>query len=517
MPANPDERSLPSSTTSAAQFESSGTFATGEHPRVVGRFTVEGVLGTGGMSVVLDVRDERQGRHALKLMRRDLARDMRLRQRFLGERAMAMRIDHPTRVAVTGEGEHEGAPYLLLERVDGESVEHIRRRLGGRMPVAAALRVLAEVLEFLDAAHRASVLHRDIKPTNVLLTHDHTGAGERSVRIIDFGIAQVMGGAQASAGPDDHSELTLGTPSFLAPEAVHAPHALDVRADLFAAGALFLSLVTGHRMHRGRDHDESLFLAGTSMAPSLRSLMPEIDHDLARIVDRALSFERDGRWPTARAMLDALAPSLAATRASTPRSTTLPRGVRASRSKQHGEPPVVRGNLRETPLLQLLQHLHARRLSGRLQLGSPDQDTELTFLRGVPIEGTAVATLAEAALADRDDFTFEGDLRDADDPSSNAPALAAMLAVARKTPRRNRFAALMSTALAQLGSHPIRLRRGAVLASFAPTAYEVAAIDAARDRGLSLAALLAADVAPADTIERLVYALGVAGALDLDR
>jgi serine/threonine protein kinase len=512
MSAERNEQSDPSQ---SQVFETSGTYASSEQPRAIGGYSVEGLLGAGGMAVVYDVRAASGERFAIKWMRRELANDARLRARFAAEGALAMRVSHPARVAVHGEGEHEGSPYLVLERVDGESVEHIRRRLGGRMPLAAASRIALVTLEFLEAAHRAGVLHRDIKPTNVLLAH---GEGDRAVRIVDFGIAQAFGAAQANGEQDDTRELTLGTPSFLAPEAVSAPGSLDGRADVFATGALFFSLVTGKRLHRGRDHDESLFLAATQAAPPIRTLAPELSAELAAIVDRALAYDRESRWPTAGAMHEALMPHVAAMLSQgSPRSGTVLRSDRAPRmsfaSGMPMEAPTVRGTLAQTPLVQLLQHLFARRLSGVLLIGEGDMTVEIDFARGIPVSPRAVAVLEQAAGRDGEPFCFE--LDDETPPSGPQTARAAMLAVARKTPRRGRFEAMMREALARLGERPIRLRQGVSIEELAPTFDERIALETARDLELGLEALIDAEVAPREVVERLVYALGVSGALAL--
>ncbi len=176
--------------------------------------------------------------------------------------------------------------------------------------------------------------------------------------------------------------------------------------------------------------------------------------------------------------------------------------------------PIVRGSFAQTPLVQLLQHIFARKLSGLLHVGD-HPFFEIAFARGVPISPRAVATLAEAAHDDEASFQFA--LGDADPPSSDGAALAAMLAVARATPRRGRFAAIVQGALDALGARPVLLRAGASIDVFAPTMDERLAIETARDLRLSLPGLIAADVAPADAIERLVYALGVAGRLDVGR
>ncbi|MCA9721522.1 MAG: serine/threonine protein kinase, partial [Gemmatimonadetes bacterium] len=174
-------------------------------------YTIEGEIGRGGMGVVFRARDERlQRRVAIKALPPELAFQREIRQRFTREAQTAARLSHPHIVPIHDVGEGNGVVYFVMGLIEGESLAaRIRRR--GRMPAEEVRRIMKETADALSAAHAVSVVHRDIKPDNILLE------GQRGrVVVTDFGIAKALsatGGATlTSAG------MAIGTPSFMSPE-----------------------------------------------------------------------------------------------------------------------------------------------------------------------------------------------------------------------------------------------------------------------------------------------------------
>jgi serine/threonine-protein kinase len=258
------------------------------------------LLGTGGMGQVFEAVASDGRRVALKLLRPELAAHPEIVRRFVRERTASRRIDHRAFVPIIADGTTaEGAPYLVMELVDGQTLRATVKR-DGPLPEARVRQIGAELLEAIAAAHAAGVLHRDVKPDNVAIDRD--GA----LRILDFGIARI------SAGDDDASTTVsatvtgqmLGTPAYMPPEQARAiPSQIDERADVFATAATLVFLLTGKA---ARPATGTLFEAMTQPVPSVRTLAPEVSPALARVLDRALSFDKGDRFPSALAMRDAL-------------------------------------------------------------------------------------------------------------------------------------------------------------------------------------------------------------------
>src|SRR5262249_7895004 len=168
-----------------------------------------------------------------------------------------------------------------------------------RIATAEVARVAAAVLDVLAAAHAKGIVHRDIKPENVFLTR------EGQVKLLDFGIAQVRDGFTSVA---TQVGATLGTPSYMAPEqALGRSNEVDGRTDLWAVGAMMFWALSGRTVHSGSTLNEQLVASATRHAPSVASVTQDLPPGFAQVIDRALRFERDARWPDALSMSHALA------------------------------------------------------------------------------------------------------------------------------------------------------------------------------------------------------------------
>ena len=209
-------------------------------PRLLGgRYELDGVVGRGGMAEVYRARDIRLDRIvAIKTLRADLARDQIFQARFRREAQSAASLNHPSIVAVydTGEDMATGVPvpYIVMEYVDGRTVRDLLQD-GHRLLPERALEIIDGVLRALDYSHQAGIVHRDIKPGNVMVTRNG------DVKVMDFGIARAMSDAQATM---TQTAQVIGTAQYLSPEQARGER-VDSRSDLYSTGCLLYELLTG--------------------------------------------------------------------------------------------------------------------------------------------------------------------------------------------------------------------------------------------------------------------------------
>jgi serine/threonine-protein kinase len=186
-----------------------------------------------------------------------------------------------------------------MELLDGESLSATLARVGGAVPVADALAVTGQVLEVLAAAHQHGIIHRDIKPANIFVTK--TG----HAKLLDFGLARIRDGA-LSLIPTAVGVI-MGTAGYMAPEQARGhTDQIDARSDLYSVGAVLFRTISGRRVHEKATAFDLTVAAMKDPAPSLSSVAPHAGPKLVTAVDRALAYEKDQRWQTARAMFEAL-------------------------------------------------------------------------------------------------------------------------------------------------------------------------------------------------------------------
>ena len=264
------------------------------------KWTLERLLGAGAMGSVYEARHRNGARAAVKLLHPMLAREPEVRERFLREGYAANKVEHKGAVRVLDDdvvesGPDEGTAYLVMELLDGESLDDRQRRLP-QLGEHELLVVAEQVLEVLAVAHASGVVHRDLKPENLFLAKDDDRV---RVKVLDFGLARVSdGGLATNAG------RALGTPAFMSPEqASGRVDEIDGRTDLFALGATLFRVLSGRRVHEGENAIQVLVQMQREPAPKLAEVFPEVSPAFARIVDRALAFEKASRYPTAAEML----------------------------------------------------------------------------------------------------------------------------------------------------------------------------------------------------------------------
>ena len=262
-------------------------------------YTIEGEIGRGGMGVVYRARDEKlQRRVAIKVLPPELAFQQDIRERFTREAQTAARLSHPHIVPIHTVGEGLGLVYFVMGYVDGESVAaRIRRR--GRLPVEETRRIMAEAADALSAAHALSIIHRDIKPDNILLE------GSRGrVMVTDFGIAKAL---SASSGATlTGAGVAIGTPAFMSPEQAAGEREIDGRSDLYSLGIVSYQMLTGELPFTAPTVAGILMKQITESAPDVRGKRSDVPEDLALAVSRCLEKDPTNRWPTADALRRAL-------------------------------------------------------------------------------------------------------------------------------------------------------------------------------------------------------------------
>jgi serine/threonine-protein kinase len=268
---------------------------TSEPSTLAARYDLGPLLGHGGMGTVRDATDRRLGRPvAVKILRAELAAQPKARRRFETEARAAARLAHPNVVTVFDSGEDDGIPFLVMERLPGRTFAD-ELRAGPASPERTR-EVAREILAAIGAAHDAGIMHRDIKPGNVLLTE----AGH--AKVSDFGIAKTVDDA-------DQTQTTelIATPGYLAPERL-AGEAASQRSDLYSVGVLLYEALAGRCPFVGDTPMAVLRAIEQGRAEPLSSVRPGLPHDLVSAIERAMSLDPHARFDSADAMATALEP-----------------------------------------------------------------------------------------------------------------------------------------------------------------------------------------------------------------
>jgi serine/threonine-protein kinase len=256
-----------------------------------GRYRIESRIARGGMATVylaLDVRLDRTV--ALKVMHPSLAEDPAFVRRFIGEAKSVARLSHPNVVHVFDQGTDNDVVYLSMEYVPGKTLRDILRERG-RLPAREALEIMIPVLAALGAAHQAGMVHRDVKPENVLMTDDGR------VKVVDFGLARAI-----EATNQTRTGVMIGTIGYMAPEQV-TTGAADVRSDVYAAGIMLFELVTGQQPYDGATPMSVAYRHVHDTVPAPSSVVPDVPPLIDTLVAQATAREPDQRPADATAML----------------------------------------------------------------------------------------------------------------------------------------------------------------------------------------------------------------------
>jgi serine/threonine protein kinase len=265
---------------------------------VCGKWTIEAVLGIGGMATVYAAVHRNGKRVALKMLRPELSANTDTRTRFLREGYLANKVEHPGCVSVIDDDTtDEGFVFLVMELLSGETLHKRASRQGDRLPAPELIGYMDQLLDVLAAAHDKGIVHRDIKPDNLFVTQD--GA----LKVFDFGLARLR---ETSIDPTISGSV-MGTPAYMSPEQALAKSSkIDGRTDIWSVGATMFTLLTGRLVHSASSVTEMLLMLVSTRAAPIASVFPSVPPALAQVIDRALAFTVDERWPDARSMQAAL-------------------------------------------------------------------------------------------------------------------------------------------------------------------------------------------------------------------
>ena len=274
-----------------------------------GRYRLDAQIGTGGMSTVYRAFDSMlERRVAVKLMHREIASDTDQLERFRREARAVAQLSHPHIVGVIDAGEEDGRPYIVFEYVEGETLKDRIRRMG-RLPVDEAIAYAIEIARALGAAHARHIVHRDVKPQNVLIDE------EGSAKVTDFGIARSL----------DEEGLTadgrvLGTTDYVSPEQALG-HDVNGQSDIYSLGVVLFEMLTGDVPFHGENQVAVAMKHVREDLPDVQMRRPEVSAGLAAILDRMTDKDLDHRYPDARTLEIDLEDALAIEAARSGRST----------------------------------------------------------------------------------------------------------------------------------------------------------------------------------------------------
>ncbi len=338
-----------------------------------GQWRLDSVLGVGGMAAVYRAVQPDGSAVAVKMLHPEISADAELRERFLREGYAANRIPHDGVLKVLGDAvdQADGAAFLVMELLDGEALDARLERKGGSLPRGEVLAIGASAADALCAAHQQGVLHRDIKPDNLFLTRDGR------VKILDFGLARLA--ERQGQASSTREGAVLGTPAFMSPEhAMGRWSQIDARADVWSLGATLFTLLTGKNVHEGATPMDVLVAAATKPARSLAEVAPQLGAEVASVIDRAVAFRPEDRYPDMASFKLALDHAVAAT------------------SGDHGARPSI-------PDLQLPMrgYFDGQAIAATMAIDPAEQARAMQKVPSVATAGRAplAATVADPALA----------------------------------------------------------------------------------------------------------------------
>jgi serine/threonine protein kinase len=273
---------------------------------VISHYRITGKLGTGGMGIVYEAEDTHLGRRvALKFLSDDHAEDPDATRRFRREAETIALLNHPAICTIYDLGEHEGRAFIAMECVNGVNLKQYMARK--TLATAEVVDIALQITRALEAAHVKGIVHRDIKPGNVMVSDDG------SIKVLDFGLARRFRGVEpAPAGMDglDGSTIPgrpLGTANYMAPERIlQLP--LDPRSDLFSLGVVIFEMATGRLPFAGASPSETVTNVLDNEPPLLTTLSPERPKALEKIVTRLLAKRASERFQSSADLHKALEP-----------------------------------------------------------------------------------------------------------------------------------------------------------------------------------------------------------------
>jgi tRNA A-37 threonylcarbamoyl transferase component Bud32 len=255
----------------------------------VGRYEILEELGQGAMGIVYKAKDPKINRLlAIKTIRFsdefEAEKIREIKERFMREAEIAGKLAHPSIVAVYDVGEDYELTYMAMEFLEGESLLKYCRK-GSLLPLRRALYVVSETALALDYAHKQGVIHRDVKPANIMLLKDG------QIKVTDFGIAKAVSSSQTKSG------IVLGTPNYMSPEQING-HQIDGRSDIFSLAVVSFELLTGQLPFHGKNLTNLFYQITQMKHPSPREINPKVPRPVEQILDKALAKDPAQRFPT---------------------------------------------------------------------------------------------------------------------------------------------------------------------------------------------------------------------------
>ncbi len=263
----------------------------------VGRYQIKELIGKGAMAQVYRAHDPGIDRTiAIKLLQHELIQNPEYRARFVREAKAAGVLSHPNIVTIFDVGEHEDRPYIAMELIDGATLSEVVKS-GKKFQLPAVLAIGIQLARGLDYAHKKGVIHRDIKPGNIMLLKDAT-----AIKIADFGICRIESG---DATQSTHLGQVLGTPNYMSPEQVLG-HVVDSRSDLFSVGVVLYQLLTGALPFEGETLATVAYKIVKEDPVPIDKLRPDLPLKLRRAIDRALKKQPERRYQSGEEFAQAL-------------------------------------------------------------------------------------------------------------------------------------------------------------------------------------------------------------------
>ena len=269
--------------------------------KAVGRYEIQEHIGTGAMAEVYKTYDPEIGRvGAIKILKDSLLDETEYLDRFLKEARAAGTLTHPNIVTIYDIGKLEQAPYIVMELLEGENLADLIKR-GEQLPLESIIEIAMQLASALDYAHAAGVIHRDVKPDNIIFTSNNN-----VVKIADFGIAK---NTDTDIKDSTQAGTIMGTPRYMSPEQAKGD-VVDGRSDLFALGVILYEMVTGHKAFDGKSMPTLIMQIIQKEPTPIREYSPDVPAGLQSIISRLMQKKPDKRFQTGKQLYDALAKEL---------------------------------------------------------------------------------------------------------------------------------------------------------------------------------------------------------------
>jgi len=273
---------------------------------VLGHYVLLERLGEGGMGLVFKARQQKLGRIvALKVIRKDKLADTEAVQRFRREITVVAQLSHPNVVAAIDADQADEAHFLIMEYVDGVDLGRLVREKGP-LPIPLACEYIRQAALGLEHAHAKGLVHRDVKPSNLLLTTSGKGKNEPVIKLLDLGLARVQQPTLDEPSAITQMGIVVGTPDYMSPEQARNASKADIRSDLYSLGCTFYFLLTGQVPFSGDTATEKLIKHCFEQPPPVEQWRPDVPPRVAAIVRRLMAKQPEERYPTPAKLVVAL-------------------------------------------------------------------------------------------------------------------------------------------------------------------------------------------------------------------